>query len=555
MRTRVFACLTLATLALAQSPVAFDAADIRESPKVRNAFMTGPYVRAGAYEIRNATMLDLISKAYGLDGDNIQGGPSWLDWDRFDITALAPPKTKSDALRAMLKALLADRFKLVLHNDTRPMPAYALTTGKRTQLKQSEVSTDGESKETGCRFSQGPRAEGQALPTFTYACHNVTMAGLADGIKTMPFSDRYLNSLPIVDRTELKGNWDLTIKFTPPPRPGVESEVVTIQDAFEKQAGLVLTPVKVPMPVVLVDSVNRTPTPNSPEVTEKLKTFTQPTEFEVATIRPTDPDVQGIRFNVDPGGRVTAQGVTLQLIMQQVWNFAPDMIIGAPKWLAEDRYTIVAKAPEAAMVSDQPGGPQNGPPIDFQTAMRMFKSLLIERFQIVTHTEERTMSAYTLMPGKPKMKAADPNSRTQFKEGPAPDAKNDPRNRTPILARLVTVQNMTMAQFAEKLQDIAPGYIHSPVLDSTGLKGSFDFTLSFSPAGAAGGGGGRGGDGVRGGGGAGAPGGGGDTASDPNGAITLPEAIDRQLGLKLEQQKRPVTVLVIDKIERKPTEN
>jgi uncharacterized protein (TIGR03435 family) len=114
---------------------------------------------------------------------------------------------------------------------------------------------------------------------------------------------------------------------------------------------------------------------------------------------------------------------------------------------------------------------------------------------------------------------------------------------------------MTMAQFAEKLKNIAPGYIHTPVLDATGLEGGYDFTLSFSPAGLARSGGeGRGGRGA----GEGGPPPASDAAtaaSDPNGAITLFEAIEKQLGLKLEAQKRPVSVLVIDRAEQKPTEN
>jgi uncharacterized protein (TIGR03435 family) len=116
---------------------------------------------------------------------------------------------------------------------------------------------------------------------------------------------------------------------------------------------------------------------------------------------------------------------------------------------------------------------------------------------------------------------------------------------------------MTMSQFAERLQNIAGGYIHSPVLDSTGLEGGWDFTLSFSPAGmvnsAGAGRGGRGGD-------AGAvaslPGDGpGIAAADPSGALSLFDAVEKELGLKLELQKRPATVLVIDRLEQKPTDN
>ena len=108
---------------------------------------------------------------------------------------------------------------------------------------------------------------------------------------------------------------------------------------------------------------------------------------------------------------------------------------------------------------------------------------------------------------------------------------------------MFTQQNMSMARFAEMLQGLAPGYIHSPVLDSTGLDATFDFTLSFSMAGQL-----QSGPGRRGG---EAP----TQASDPNGALSLLDALPKQLGLKLELTKRPVEVMVIDHVEQKPTDN
>jgi uncharacterized protein (TIGR03435 family) len=248
---------------------------------------------------------------------------------------------------------------------------------------------------------------------------------------------------------------------------------------------------------------------------------------------------------------VNLQGVTLKMLIEQAWNITDEMLVGGPKWLDTDRFDIVGKAPGSAVSPDS--GPQSGPPIDINTMFVMVKSLLAERFKLVTHTEDRPVAAYTLLAVKPKLKKADPTSRTRFREGPAADSKDDPRNKVPALARLVTCQNMTMAQFAEKLQEIAPGYIHSAVLDSTGLDGSYDFTISFSPAGAVQGGGGRGrGDASAA---PAAPASDMLAASDPNGAMTLFEAIEKQLGLKLEQQKRPAQVLVIDHIEQKPTDN
>ena len=92
-------------------------------------------------------------------------------------------------------------------------------------------------------------------------------------------------------------------------------------------------------------------------------------------------------------------------------------------------------------------------------------------------------------------------------------------------------------QIARKFQEVASGYIHGDVVDATGIKGSYDFTLSFSSAGGSGGGG------------AAPPGG---YATDPNGSLTLFDAVSRQLGLKLAKEKRPIPVLVIDSINEKP---
>src|ERR1700746_3544997 len=102
---------------------------------------------------------------------------------------------------------------------------------------------------------------------------------------------------------------------------------------------------------------------------------------------------------------------------------------------------------------------------------------------------------------------------------------------------------MTMAQFADLLPQQVNGYVHSAVLDKTGLTDAYDFTLSFSGIGVMQNS--LQGPGQRGAGG----------AADPNGALSLPDAISKQLGLKLELEKRPAPVLVIDHVERQPTEN
>jgi uncharacterized protein (TIGR03435 family) len=178
----------------------------------------------------------------------------------------------------------------------------------------------------------------------------------------------------------------------------------------------------------------------------------------------------------------------------------------------------------------------------------MIKSLVTERFKMVAHLEDRPVTAYTLTAVKPKLKKSDPNSRTKWQEGVQPEDKNN-KNANPTLGRLVTCQNVTMAQFAEMLPTIAPGYLRTEVKDSTGLEGGYDFTFSFTPIGALNAARRPNADGAQ-------PGGAADSeASDPSASLSLYESISRQLGLKLDTTKRPMPVLVIEKVERTPTEN
>jgi len=552
---RLFTCLCCTAIlcgaAYCQSddtPRAFEAADVHASPHRANGYVSGGLMRGGRYQLRYASMVDLIAAAYGVDAEKVLGGPSWLEMDHYEVIARTPPRTTAETVKPMLQALLAERFHLAAHSDSRAVPAYVLTAGKHPALKPADGSG-----ETGCQGKVEGGGRGQepstTVPSFVVACHNTTMAAFVESLRDSPAQWLYLNNTTVVDQTGLEGAWDFSFKYSlRGMRAAGASDITTVFDAVDKQLGLKLEPGKAPMPVVVVDRVDRTPTPNAPDIAERLHAAPAPTEFEVADVKPTDADFKGMRFQIQPGGRVNLQGMTLKFLIEQAWNLSDDMLVGAPKWMDTDRFDIVAKAPASAQVT---GSGSAQPEIDFDTVLAMVRALVVERFKLVTHTEQQPVAAYTLMAAKPRMKPADPASRTRFKEGPATLESKDPRNSNPALSRLVTCQNMTMAQFAEELQGIAPGYIHSPVLDATGLEGGWDFTLSFSPVGMMRGGGraGRGGD---------------DpppptdnvlAASDPGTGMTLFEAMEKEIGLKLVLQKRPVSVLVIDSVERKPLDN
>jgi uncharacterized protein (TIGR03435 family) len=527
----------VATPAVAVTPASFEAADIHTSPKTTFPFFQGGVLQGTRYVLRNATMVDLIATAYGVDNEHVLGGPSWLETDHFDVIAKVPPATTLEIVKPMLQDMLADRFKLALHPDTRPMPVFVLTVGKgKPKLKEADPAGT-----TACQPTPGqpPPTPGTVFYIMV-TCTKMSMEVFAQQVHQM--AGGYLTN-PVVDQTGLKGAWDFDIKWSGRGQLAqAGADGISIFDAVDKQLGLKLDLQKIPMPVYVVDGANEKPTDNPPSVAATTPPAA-PAEFEVAVIKPSPPGAtQGGR--VDPTGRIDLQSVTLKDLITIAWDLDPrvdDMIVGAPKWLGSDKFDIVAKISTAAPTTNSQQLP------DIEDLRKMLRALLIDRFKMVVHNEDRPISAYTLTAVNPKLKKADPSNRTACKEGPGADGK-DPRIANPILSRLITCQNMTMPQFAEQLRLIAGGYVFSPVQDATGLEGAYDFTLSFSTAGQFNGGRGALGGGTP-------PAGDTPTASDPTGALSIFDAVSKQLGLKLEMRKRPVSVLVIDHVEEKPTDN
>ena len=514
---------------------AFDIADVHVSPRsdwVKKAGnqMSGGLLNAGRYELRRATMLDLIRTAWAVDADKVYGGPSWLDYDRFEVIARAPSKTRPETLRLMLQSLLADRFKLVARTDTRPAPVWLLSAGKgKPKLKPADGAGSGGCQRLPPTIEDGPYANIQ--------CRGVTMKTFAPALPGL--GSGFFENLPVVDSTGIEGVWDIDLKYplrvlslsgAAPADTGTNGGIV---EAVEQQLGLRLVRGEAPQPVLVVERVNETPSANPPGVTTALPLLPPP-EFEVASIRPCDGKGPNRNFRFESGGRVTARCVYLINVIRELWNLAPfEELAGAPKWLSSGNspgFSIEAKAPAGNYVNAK--GKQ-----DLDALNAMMRALLVDRFQIKFHYEDRPMDAQTLVAVKPKLTKADPSTRTGCTRGAPPGG---PGSRL----RLVC-QNMTMAQFTEQLRGFDPGIFY-PVLDGTGIDGAWDFTVDYDilaslpplPF-------------LRGGGpapGAGEP-------SEPSGALSFIEAVEKQLGLKLEKRKRSVRVLVLDHIEEKPTDN
>jgi uncharacterized protein (TIGR03435 family) len=192
--------------------------------------------------------------AYHLRAEAVSG-PAWLDSERYDVVAKALQTVPPDDLRRMLQALLAERFKLAVHTEQKPMPAFALVVGKSgPKLQASDTAIL-----SGQRCSPIEGAEGQKH----IQCRHMTMSVLADNLQELSLGDF---PIPVIDQTGLTGAFDFKLDWTPAARLPVPdtdpAPGLTVFQAVETQLGLKLESRKLPLPVIVVDHVERVPVEN-----------------------------------------------------------------------------------------------------------------------------------------------------------------------------------------------------------------------------------------------------------------------------------------------------
>jgi uncharacterized protein (TIGR03435 family) len=265
-RTTTATLLLLSSMpALSQSsstPLSFEVADVKVNKSGSQEMFAN--LQNGRVSVRNAPLKLLITAAWNIPPSALEGGPGWLEIDRFDVVAKAAATASEADLRLMLRALLMERFKLTVHQDQKSMAAYVMTVGKRgSKLQPSEAAKPGEER---C----GP---GEGTPGDVHvACHHMTMDDLAQSLPQM--AGGYFRGTPVVDQTDLKGSYDFKLDWTPaarynatthgdtPAGSGETGTVLSVFEAVEAQLGLNLESKKVPVPIIVIDHVERAPTEN-----------------------------------------------------------------------------------------------------------------------------------------------------------------------------------------------------------------------------------------------------------------------------------------------------
>jgi uncharacterized protein (TIGR03435 family) len=266
-------CLFAAVLCLAllsgapasgQGPT-FEAVSIKvnRSGEARSSFRG----TLSGISVTNQTLLDIIRNVWNVNRLQIVGGPSWIGDDRFDVEAKTSGKAGRDELVVMMKTMLAERFKLAVHPETRPIPVYALILARSDgrfgpTLRQSLAKCD----------TRNPPAPGAPLPqpppplggVDLPACGTNTNRGVlrAAGIELEAFTRNMAGAAGriIVDKTGLTGTFDMVLRFNPDANDS-SSDLPSLFAAVQEQLGLKLEPQTAPAEVLVIDKAEK-PTEN-----------------------------------------------------------------------------------------------------------------------------------------------------------------------------------------------------------------------------------------------------------------------------------------------------
>jgi len=216
----------------------FEVASIKPHPG-EVTFSADPTVKGNRVTATASTLIDMITVAYHVRYDQISGAPGWARTDHYDLEAtVAAGAIDREQMMSMLRTLLAERFQLRIHRETKEVPTYALVVSKSgAKLKESSPTEEPKGQTSG---------DGSGM--HMNVCQG-TMAQLAARLSGNGAGR------PVIDRTGLTGKYSFKLDWV--NAPGVESDRPSLAMALQDQLGLRLEPALGPSEIVVIDHAER----------------------------------------------------------------------------------------------------------------------------------------------------------------------------------------------------------------------------------------------------------------------------------------------------------
>jgi bla regulator protein blaR1 len=461
------------------------------------------------FRATHATLPQIIRVAYGVLDFQVTGGPDWINREKYDVNAKflngiedakfwSLPQdeqtSRMDQRRLELQALLADRFRLVVHHETRQLPVYSLTIAANGPKLQK--ASPGDAYANGMKRRDGvPSGAGLWVPQSGV----LVGQGVSTGLLAAHLSNQI--GRVIVDNTGLSGKYDFKLQWAPGKDPSA-----SLLSAMPEQLGLQLAPQTGPVEMIVIDRAEPAESvmgsanlmkPVSAQMSSQSDSQSSPT-FASVSITPkgtADPKAV-IRTRISQhNGNAEFENLSLKALLRVAFGVDGSQILG-PDWISSNLYDMTLTT---------------GKQLHGNEFKQEFQQLLTNRFKIAVHRELHPLPVYELVIGSGGSKLVEVAPGTQ--QGSHFNADNGN----------VTATGVTMKQLVDFLQP----QLGRPLLDKTGLNGNYDFAMTA------------------------------DNwhrtrklnnGNDPQ-IEALMRAVSEQLGLELKPANDPVEVLVIDHAE------
>jgi uncharacterized protein (TIGR03435 family) len=208
----------------------------------------------GGLVAENITVRMLIRAAYRMDESSMKGGPGWLDTERYDVAARTAVRSSEDQLRSMLQKLLADRFQLRVHHETKDGPAYSLTIAGKNGPKLQPADA-------------APCAAAKPNPCGSFRKSGGSITGERVSMTELAHLLANLTGLPVTDNTGLPGVFDISIQGgiqdggnvfkARESTSAADTALPSLFTALREQLGLKLERTRGATDVLVIDSVNK----------------------------------------------------------------------------------------------------------------------------------------------------------------------------------------------------------------------------------------------------------------------------------------------------------
>jgi bla regulator protein BlaR1 len=518
-----------------------------KSPAYKVILMFGPNSFRSS-----APLQQVIRAAYGVEDDRIIGAPDWLNSEKYDFEAREDSSGDNDPRKLsfdqnvseearMLQQVLAARLKLALHRETRDLSVYALVLAqggpKFHESQPGDIYPNGFKGPDGIARPGGIHFENSVESGGNYFGFGNEMVAQGIPLGALAWHLRAFLHRTIVDETGLSGTYDFI--FQVPSLPPIEASGRILSAHLDQQLGLKLEARTVPMEVLVIDHVER------PAASQVQSTAPAPPAFHIVSIKANKSGNESSNMNVSllpgdasapTGGLLSGTNVSLISYIYFAYKLTGSqfqlLLPTLPNWLISEKFDVQVQA--------------TGNPTNDQLRLVM-QGALADRFHLAAHYETRQLPVYALVLGKPgetgpqlRAHSDDPVCSTAppMSEAGPPHPEMVAGGFPADCGHIEALPSSRLREGARKismtlLASYLPmaGNLDRPVLDQTGLTGTYDFSFEHSPQRV--------------------------DRANPHGEKPFPEFVrdlNDQLGLRLEPQTSSTDVFVLDHVERPRSE-